>query len=347
MQVLEINPVADARWSQIVTRYEGSLFYAPPWLNVIACTYDWHPVARIVLDDDGLPLAGFAYFCIDDFRGERIISLPFSDFADPLVQEPAHWHALIDDLTARQQPIMLRCLHNPLPCTDDRFEAYRQAKWHRLDLRADLEAVWMQISSSARYDIRKAEKAGVTTEVTRDAAMMRHFFKLHLGVRKYKHQLLPQPYRFFETIHDNFFVQENGALIVALHEEQVVGCALFLEWGDTLFYKFSASDLSELSVRPTDSIIWGGIAYAKSRGLSYLDFGLSDWEHKGLQHFKRKYASDEGTISLLRFGTNGEPSPRVKQVNQLFGQLTELLTQGDVPDEVTARAGDHMYRFFT
>ena len=48
---------------------------------------------------------------IRDFRGERIVCLPFSDYCDPLVDDPKVWQALIRPL----QPADVRRLRGACP----------------------------------------------------------------------------------------------------------------------------------------------------------------------------------------------------------------------------------------
>lgn len=345
MNVVQVNPAVDPLWQQLVMNYDSSVFHSPQWHQVLASSYDWQPTAQVLVDDDQCPQAGLSYIAVDDFRGKRIVSLPFTDYLDPLVRDADQWETLLNAANVDGCPIFMRCLHSEIPVEDERFTTFKQAKWHQIDLHPDTETLWMNIDPSARRAIRKGQQSGVTIEITSDKESLEKFFNLHLGIRKYKYRLLPQPYAFFEHIWEQFFAQDKGALVIASYEGRPVGSTLFLEWKDTLFYKFSASDLQELAVRPTDMIIWEAIQYAKSRGLAYFDFGLSDWDQEGLLRFKRKYATTEKTISFLRHGSLAAPT-QIQQVMSLFGRLTELLTDDTVPDAVTARAGDALYRFF-
>ncbi|HEV2124383.1 MAG TPA: hypothetical protein VGW38_16640, partial [Chloroflexota bacterium] len=67
-------------------------------------------------------------------------------------------------------------------------------------------------------------------------------------------------------------------------------------------------------------------------------------DQESLLRYKRKYASEEKAITFLRAG----PSPLGEEaaVRDTLRQLTDLLTAETVPDEVTAKAGDTLYRFF-
>lgn len=345
MKQVTLDPITSPIWKQLVDQTDSKVFHSPQWIAAIADTYGWIPSANVLLDDEGIPQAGIAYYCIKDFRNSRFISLPYSDYCDPIVNSIADWHLLIDNLVDNNSIIRLRCLHNDFPLQDQRFVQSGHAKWHQIDLRPDTEALLASFHSSARQAIKKAQRNGVTIEFRQDKETLQAFFDMHTKVRKYKYNLLPQPYQFFEQIWEKFISQDHGVLTMAKYDGNYIGGTLNLFWKDTFYYKFSTSALDQLDVRPTDLVIWESINYAKQRNLDFFDFGVSDWDQEGLLRFKRKYASEEKTISFLTYG-NVEVTSEVQQINHLFGKLTDLLTQEGVPDEITKQAGELMYRYF-
>ena len=121
---------------------------------------------------------------------------------------------------------------------------------------------------------------------------------------------------------------------------------LYLEWQHTLYYKFNASDPDELTLRPNDLLMWSGMELAQERGLDTLDLGLSDWDQDGLVRYKRKFATREGSILFLRSASRTDSTHQDKHALRVMGALTELLTDVDVPDHITERAGEAMYRVF-
>jgi CelD/BcsL family acetyltransferase involved in cellulose biosynthesis len=298
------------------------------------------------VDSAGEPQAGLPFCSIEDMKDRRIASLPFSDYCDPLVGDIEQWNCLIEGLLAEQCLVSIRCLRNQIPLTDKRFDCYYQAKWHGLDLQPDLDSLWNNLESSARRAIRKAQSSGVTVRIAQSREDLRAFFTMHLRLRKYKYRLLAQPYCFLEHIWEQFVEAQNGLILLAAFQDRIIGGTFFLIWKNCLYYKFNASLTEQSTVRPNDSIIWEGIKYAKSHNLNYLDFGLSDWDEEGLIRYKRKFASDEKAISFLRYVPKGVPSERERQIRSLLPQLTDLFTETSVPDSITERAGELLYRFF-
>ena len=346
MHLKTIDPTTDPLWLQLVTDSPSTLFHSPEWCQVLTDTYGFAPEATVLVDEHDVPRAGFLYVNIDDAMDPRIVSLPFSDFCDPIVRDMADWEALIGDLVNSDHRIQLRCLHGDVPLGDARFETVGRARWHAIDLDRDLDDIWNGLDSSARQSIRKARNQGVEIRVAESKSDLRAFFELHLGVRKRKYELLAQPYRFFEQIWERLLSRDRGALLLGLHQGRVVSGIMFLEWQQTLFYKFNASDDSQLSVRPNDVLIWAGIEHAKARDLRRFDFGLSDWDQEGLLRYKRKYATVEKPIYFLRRMPEGAPSSRERQLRAMLPQLTAILVDPNVPDATSEAAGDLLYRFF-
>jgi CelD/BcsL family acetyltransferase involved in cellulose biosynthesis len=347
MKVVCTNPQFDPLWRKLVERHKSDVFQSPEWIQVLAETYDFELCACVLLDDTREPYAGLPFSRVADIKGQRLVTLPFSDYCDPLVSDEAHWRCLTESLVGEGHPFTIRCLHNNLPLADDRFLLVNKAKWHGLDLRPDLETLWLGLDDSARRAIKKAERTGVMVRCAEHKEELRAFFELHLSIRKYKYRLLAQPYLFFENIWHHFIEKRQGALMLALYQGEIIGGVMFLEWQDKLYYKFNASHPDYTTLRPNDLITWEGIKYGKAKGYTRLDFGLSDWDQEGLVRYKRKFATEEKTISFLRHTTNAPYDQVVGPAPNLLPQLTTLFTDKAVPDGITEKAGEILYRFFT
>ena len=306
MVIAEIDPSSDPQWQTLLGHTNSSVFHSQRWLQVLAETYDLDPRALVLVDNCGQAHAGIPFCHVEDIRGKRIVSLPFSDYCDPLVENPDQWRLLAENLMEAGDLLTLRCLHNPVPLVDEDFKVVKKAKWHGLDLHDSLETLWENLSSSARRAIRKAERQQVVVRRATAKTDLRLFYDMHLTIRKNKYRLLAQPYQFFENIWRHFCEDGAGTLMVACHDDSVIAATLFLEWEGTLYYKFNASSQSAITMRSNDLMIWEAIKFAQAKHCTYLDFGLSDWDQEGLIRFKRKYATEEKTISYLQSRCSGQ-----------------------------------------
>ena len=89
MQTREIDPVQDPSWFALVERHpRASVFHTPDWLETLRRTYGYEPVV-LTTSPPGRELANGVVFCRVStwLTGRRIVSLPFSDYCDPLVDD--------------------------------------------------------------------------------------------------------------------------------------------------------------------------------------------------------------------------------------------------------------------
>lgn len=321
----------------------ASLFSSVPWTEAVSRSYGLTPSAS-ARTAQGAVCAAVPFSHVSDCRGERVICGPFSDYCDPLVEDAQAWQELIAPVLALGLPVTLRCLRNDLPGRDERFRLVGSAAWHAVDLTRPEHELWAGLAASARQNIRKALRCGVTVREGHGMEDVQVFHAMHCAVRKAKYRMLAQPLRFFEQLHDAFAPQ--GRLMVLLAEDG--GCPLagtfFIEWGDTLYYKFNAS--VDRGKCPNDLLVWTGIQMGQRRKLARLDFGLSDHEQDGLLRFKRKFATEEGEIRRLRWEPKNYDASRDAKAGQLLSQLTRLFTDPAVPDAITRAAGDTLYGLF-
>jgi hypothetical protein len=279
---------------------------------------------------------------VDDARGSRLLSLPFSDRADPPVPDLSIWEAVSGAATTGQPPFTLRCLDDSPAVADERLRVVGNAAWHGTPLSATTDELRRRIAPQARRNLTAAERGGVTVEIRGDLDAVRAMHGLHVRLRKRKYRLLAQPIALFERIWAELAPGGGCVTLLARVGDQVVAAALFLEWAGVLYYKFGASVPEHLHLRPNDAIYWAGICHAAERGLRLVDWGLSDRDQPGLVAYKRKWASVERPLLTLRAGEPAEKRP----LDAELGELTRLLTEESVPDGITERAGAVLYHYF-
>ena len=331
------------QWPEFARHRFGSLFSCPYWICAVAGTYDL-AISASVRTNGGRIEAAIPYCRISDLRGDRIVSLPFSDYCDPLVTDAKTWNQLVAPLLAEKVPISLRCLRSDIPVADDRFQRKVPALWHGVDLTRSEEELWAGLHSSARQNVRKARVGGVVVRDGLTIEDMRIFHRMHSKLRKSKYRLLAQPLAFFENIFHEFARTDGVNVLIAERDGEPVAGIVLLEWNGTLYYKFNAS--LDQRYCPNDLLAWHALQYGRQRGMVRFDFGLSDLEQPGLIRYKRKFATDEREISFLQWRPNDYSNARGEQAGQILSQVTGWLTEATVPDEITRAAGEKLYRFF-
>src|SRR5688500_677112 len=88
MKVYRLNPCRDLRWAALVDRHpDASIFHTTGWLESLHRTYGYDPVA-FTTSPPGSALANGIVLCDvkSCLTGQRLVSLPFSDHCEPMVQ---------------------------------------------------------------------------------------------------------------------------------------------------------------------------------------------------------------------------------------------------------------------
>ena len=339
-ELVEVDPCVDDRWRDLVERVGGSIFHTPEWAQVLADTYGWSPRAHVRLNAAGDAVAGLPWCRVSDPGGERVVSLPFSDFCGPIGEAP--FDALFDALDQFGLPVRCRILADP--GAGSARPVVGTARWHGIAVPDDPSDAWARLSASARRAVGKARREGVTIVERADAAFVPSFMRLHTGVRKAKYRLLPQPRSFFFAIRAHFEPIGAWHPLVAIRDDKILAATVYLGCGDTLFYKFNASDPATLDARPNDLLVWAGIELAARLGCRCVDLGASADDQPGLIRFKRGFGGDEREIRVLASGPMLRPASA--RFGSVLSDLTERFTDPAVPDVLTEQVGAFVYRYF-
>jgi hypothetical protein len=343
------STVVDTRfhdWSAHFSAHRlTSLFSSPEWVEILSRTYGIEIQASLLHTRGGYAALLFSH--IRDVRGDRIVSLPFCDYCDPLLDDPSLWTKVVEPLVKLDVPVRLRCLRNRLPAEDPRFVLSRTAKWHGTDLMHAEDELWAGISAQARQNIRHAVRNGVVVREGRSMEDAKIFYNMHLLTRKNKYRLLAQPFALIENIFTAFSEGDRVVTLIAECDGVPLAGILLLQFGDVLYYKFNAS--VDQKCRANDLLAWHAILFGHRRTLTRLDFGVSETNQSGLIRYKRKFASEEREIHFYDWTPErlqNAPDARGEEASEILSYITRLLTDPAVPNEITQAAGDKLYRLF-
>lgn len=339
-----VEPCTDPGWASLAAGPSAGLFHSPPWLRALVDAYGFPLRAWIAADGAGKPAGGVAFCELDDLAGRRVVCLPFSDCADPLFASPAVWQVLFAHLRSAEVPVHLRCLFEDRVQPVEGLSIAKQAPWHRISVTGNEDELWRRIAPPARRSIRRAERAGVEIRPLHGDADRDAFHCLHVALRKRKYRLLAQPARFLAALEHRFEAGSGWQSLAAELDGRMIAGTIYLRWGDVLYYKFNASEIDALAVRPNHLLVWAGMRLAKRLGCTALDLGPSRSDQPGLVRFKRSFGAEELRLRFLSWTPPGWRQAEPSGTHRLR-EVVELLTSPELPDELTARGGAALYRF--
>jgi lipid II:glycine glycyltransferase (peptidoglycan interpeptide bridge formation enzyme) len=174
------------------------------------------------------------------------------------------------------------------------FEGVQPAYVFQLDIQASAEKILENMHSKTRYNIKLAQKKGVTIREAVGKEDLPAFYAI-LQETAERDRFLIRGYEYFEMIWDQMV--ENGLAQVFLAEYQgrIISATLALILGKKTWYLYGASSNEYRNVMPNYLIQWEMIRWAQERGCKIYDFrGVSgDLDESnplyGLYRFKKGF----------------------------------------------------------
>lgn len=302
MDCLVINPLEDSGWdSLLATHPDNSCFQSAAWARVLHETYGHEPLYFCQVAQGQLrgllPVMEIA----SRLTGRRGVSLPFTDLCPPLFSAESTDWAPYDQAVRTGEARGWRYLE----CRGD-ISRWPHASpsvtfyGHAVDLRPGQEALFKNLSSSVRRGIKRAVASGLRVEFSTDPQAMDHFYALHCLTRC-RHQLPPQPFRFFASIARHMVRNDRGVIASVYLQDKPIAAAVFFCQNGEAFYKFGASDYAFQSYRPNNLLMWESIKWFESKGCKSFDMGRTSLANEGLRHFKHGFGAQERTIEYGKY----------------------------------------------
>jgi CelD/BcsL family acetyltransferase involved in cellulose biosynthesis len=343
MTVYSVDPLQDPRWSEFIRHHpQASVFHTPGWLRALQQTYHYHPVA-FTTSAPTEDLKNGLVFCVVQswLTGRRLVSLPFSDHCEPLVENAERLNELcrfVHDRAKQQRwkYVELRSATSAPPL-QGAFQIATTFSWHRLDLRPDGDALFRSFHrDSVQRKVRRAEREGLTYEAGRSEPLLDKLCVL-LRLTRRRHGIPPQPRGWFRNLID--CLGEDACIRIASHHGQPVAAILTLRHGTRMVYKYGGSDLRRHNLGGVALLLWKAIQEAKQTGLEEFDFGRSDSDNPGLIAFKERWAADPAILTYWRC-----PAPALPAITDHWRTQFARQVSGRLPTGVLALAGKLLYR---
>ena len=304
-QVNCIQPLLDARWDEFLQRHpRASVFHSTEWLKALWKTYGYKPVVYTT-SPAGQALQNGVVFCKVEswLTGSRLVSLPFSDHCDPLVdREPDldRMNAALEREFRRGgwRYIELRPLQ-PLAVSSQLRHATLTYSFHQLDLAPSLDTLFRNChKDSTQRKIRRAAREGLKYREGSSEELLNHFYQLFKVTRK-RHKLPPQPRKWFANLIRSF--GDALKLRVAFKDDRAVAAIITIRFKDTMVYKYGGSDSRFNNLGSMHFLLWHSIQEARAAGLRFFDFGRTNAGQQGLVTFKNRWGATQSTLTYSRY----------------------------------------------
>ncbi|MCE5324683.1 GNAT family N-acetyltransferase [bacterium] len=344
--MLAIDPLTDPRWTELVNRHpNASVFHTRGWLEALRRTYGYEPIVYTTTPP-GADLENGIPFCVikSCLTGRRIVSLPFSDYCEPLLTQDSQLveilHQVAQDMQKRRLSYVEIRPVTFLPkeaVVDSDLTVSRKYCLHRVNLTPSEETLLGGFHESCvRRRIKRAERECLTIEEGHSDDLLTKFYHLLIMTRR-KHQLPPQPLSWFRCLIE--CLGKNVTIRVASKDDIPVASIVTLFHRETCYYKYGCSDPHFANLSATPMLFWRAILDAKASGATEFDLGRSEPENVGLVTFKDRWNSKRTMIEYYRHPSTSIDYTGDGAIMHLAKRVFSIL-----PDKLFELTGNTMYR---
>lgn len=313
------NPAGHAdEWDAFLALHGEVGYKQSSWWARFLGTRGWEHFGAVVRDRD--LIVGGARVLVKNFApGRSFFYLPHGPVLPEDVGDAAEvFQVLLDDLAARRDSLANGVSHlrvEPRWTTRPTFISgcHEATSWLEprqticVDLRPGEDAVFGQMKSKGRYNIRVARRHGVRVVEDCSVTGIRDFMTLYRstaerqGIRRHSSD-------YFRELADRTFPEQHGTILFAEHQGTRVAAVWLICFGDTVTYKYGGSLAIRRNVMAPYLLHFEAMRLAMRHGFRWYDFyGVSpadrpDDPWAGISAFKRRFGGcDTRFVPALDF----------------------------------------------
>lgn len=151
-----------------------------------------------------------------------------------------------------------------------------------VDLEGTPETVLERMKQKTRYNIRLAERKGVTIRAGTEADLPAFYQLMEVTAERDRFAVHSEAY--YTAAHRLLVPAGQGRLLLAEHEGRLLAGLVAIAFGDTACYMYGASSDEGRNLMPTYLLQWEAMRWAREQGCRWYDlWGVPDEEEAVLE----------------------------------------------------------------
>jgi peptidoglycan pentaglycine glycine transferase (the first glycine) len=315
--------VSLAEWNQFIQKHPNAhLLQTGEW-GELKSAFGWKPI-RIVSGEVGVqvlfrklplgftigyipkPVKGNQLLVIGNSFWREVDSICKAHHAIFLKLEPDSWEGE-DHSQITNYSLLITSPHNIQP-----------PRTIIVDIKGSEEKILARMKQKTRYNIRLAEKKGVTVRAWDDIESF-HKMLLLTGSRD---GFGVHSREYYQRAYDLLHHKQMGELLLAEYEGKPLAALFIARNGNRAYYLYGASTDEERNRMPTYLLQWEAMKWAKARGCEEYDlWGVPDEDEATLEaNFEKR---DDGLWGVYRFkrGFGGELKHAAQAMDRVYNPL--------------------------
>lgn len=189
-----------------------------------------------------------------------------------------------------------------------------------IDLTRTQEELLAAMKGKWRYNIKLAEKKGVTVRMGTTAADAKIFWSL-IEKTTDRQGFASYDADYFQTLLSSLATSKQVAVVIAEVQGKPIAALLMGYFGKTAYYLHGASDYEHRALMAPQLLQWTAMQDAQAKGYKTYDFwGVSEQEWPGVTRFKQGFAPSNTFTDYV-----GTYEVSVKRLPYLLYRLRQML----------------------
>jgi hypothetical protein len=346
----ELRPEEFSVWDAFVHRHpHGSPYHLSSWKTALEAAFPHIRGRFLVLNRPGANAicAGLPVYTVKSrILGNRLVSVPFAAYCDPLVENASDVSAFLANIRrdlaeAGAGRYELKTWRFTSIGSDSTFQVAQRYLHHFIPLDADPADLFRRFSAtSVRHMIAKAPKHAVAVCQGHGAPFLDAFHRIHVETRV-RLGLPPLPRILFESLTSSA-LPNPATLHFAFLRDQPVAAILSLRFRDMVAIEF-AGDLPEHRKSGANQwLYWELLREACLGGYKWLSLGRTGLDSPGLRAYKLHWNAREEELC-----TRIVPGTSVGRHRHPFNGAAHKLSRiclRVLPRRLVTRFGEFCYR---
>jgi lipid II:glycine glycyltransferase (peptidoglycan interpeptide bridge formation enzyme) len=330
-------------WLAFVEAHSNAdIFHHPVWAGFIADCYGYEPFVLAKLNESGQIDAGIPFIVIKSWlTGCRWVSLPFSDYCEPIFKNYSSFSALVEYLISQQEKHSVPNVEIRTSIPPNNTVYYNDSfVRHTLKLTGDADVLLHTFHRRrVRQEIRQSIERGVEVRWGTSKEDMRIFYEMMTDTHR-RLGVPVQPKYFFDLLWDRLIEKNYGFLLLAYKGREPIAGAVFLSYKNMVTIKYNASYSQYWNLKANNLLYWSAIKWGCENSFSYFDFGRTDLLNKGLRDFKNGWGAEESPLCYSFLSSHP-----YKPISNRLMSILNFVTKKS-PLWVCRLSGEFLYKHF-
>lgn len=336
-------------WDDYVQQHPwGTAYHLTAWRRVLQEAFP-HIEGRFLLlrsSGGGHLLGGLPLYTVKSWLlGNRLVSIPFASFCDPLVPSGELLGHLVDEAwrfskIQKLRSLEVRLFRAGVLAEEAGLRSTLYSRHHFTSLSRPVEEIWSSLSkTSVRQCVQRGKNAGVVISTGIEDFALTFFFRMLVENRR-RHALPSIPFRFFEAMKRHLGPDHLSCWIAHDRDGKPLSGLLGWRLGDKFTVEYAGDFSGARTVGANQVLYWHVMQAVRAMGCKSFSFGRTGLDNTGLLNYKRHWGTVEEDLKMILL-----PKARVKIIEKdpLYYRLGKSLIAHS-PPQLYRLIGEFCYR---